>query len=238
MPEIDLDLLTDFEKNLPHHYMVFVEGGEFDMGGRDEEAEDDEKPVHRVKVNSFYLAKYPVTQALWMKVMGNNPSIFQGDDRPVEYVSWEDCQVFLEKLNSLTKRNYRLPSEAEWEFAARGGIYSEGYLYAGSDKLKEVGWYDGNSGRESHPVGQKLDNELRLHDMSGNVYEWVKDQYHEDYCDAPYDGSERCDSENRTDRVLRGGGWINNSRYCRVSSRGHTHLGDRNDAVGFRLALS
>ncbi|MCB0576929.1 MAG: formylglycine-generating enzyme family protein, partial [Saprospiraceae bacterium] len=151
--------------------MLLVDGGEYLMGGAEEEAGNDEKPVHRVKVSTFYLGKYPVTQSVWQSVMRDNPSNFKGDNRPVEQVSWDDVQEFLKKLNSLTKQDYRLPTEAEWEFAARGGLHSEEYLYAGSDKLKQVGWYNANSNGETHEVGQKLGNELGLYDMSGNVYE-------------------------------------------------------------------
>ncbi|MCB0839227.1 MAG: SUMF1/EgtB/PvdO family nonheme iron enzyme, partial [Bacteroidetes bacterium] len=161
--------------------MIYVEGGSFIMGGTDEEAEDREKPIHKVSLGSFYLGQYPVTQALWEIVMKTNPSEFEGETNPVETVSWEDSQIFLQKLNQLTGKSYRLPTEAEWEFAARGGIQSEGYLYSGSDKLKEAGWYGGNSNGQTQPVGQKLSNELGLFDMSGNVYEWCQDWYGENY---------------------------------------------------------
>ena len=152
--------------------MVYVAGGEFEMGRKDAEAEDWEKPVHKVILSPFFMSKYLVTQELWESVMGDNPSSFKGTDRPVEKVSWNDAQVFVEKLNVQTGKQYRLPTEAEWEYAARGGKRSMGFLYAGSDKLKEVGWYDANSGNETHPVGQLLGNELGIYDLSGNVWEW------------------------------------------------------------------
>ena len=134
--------------------MLLVEGGSFQMGGTDEEAMDREKPIHEVEVPTFYLGKYPVTQDLWEAIMGNNPSTYKGPQHPVDSVSWEDAHKFLQQLNKETKQFYRLPTEAEWEFAARGGIHTEEYLYAGSDKLSEVGWYRENSGNQTQPVGQ------------------------------------------------------------------------------------
>jgi formylglycine-generating enzyme required for sulfatase activity len=189
------------------------------------------------------LGKYPVTQALWQAVMKNNPSYFPGADRPVEQVSWEDCQEFIHKLNAQTKGRYRLPSEAEWEFAARGGVRSEGYLYAGSDKLEEVGWYGDNSGSETHPVGHKLPNELGLYDLSGNVYEWCRDDWHDSYERSEgfkplaMDGSAWVDQPQRASyRVVRGGGWFYAARGCRVSDRDHYSPGDRDGDIGLRLA--
>ncbi|MDX2250586.1 MAG: formylglycine-generating enzyme family protein [Bacteroidia bacterium] len=231
--------LTDYEKNLPHHEMIFVEGGEFDMGGSDAEARDNEKPVHRVRVSSFYMGKYPVTQALWQAVMGNNPSNFKGENHPLEQVSWNDTKTFLQKLNDKTDKTYRLPTEAEWEFAARGGIYSEGYLYAGSDKPSDVGWYDDNSGRQTQPVGQKYPNELGLYDLSGNVWEWCEDVWYSNYIDAPVDGSAWVGSDERNAyRVYRGGSWLNNFQLCRVPVRTFRSPEAIVNNLGFRLALS
>ena len=153
----------------PSFDMIWVEGGSFLMGGADEEAYDDEKPVHQVKVSGFYMGKYPVTQELWEALMKNNPSTYKGPTHPVENVTWEDAKNFIKKLNKETKQVYRLPTEAEWEFAARGGIHTEEYLYAGSDKLSEVGWYVDNAGNGTQAVGQLLENELGLFDLSGNV---------------------------------------------------------------------
>ena len=218
----------------PAFEMIFVEGGTFLMGGADEEAYGDEKPVHKVQVYPFYLARYPVTQALWQAVMRNNPSNFKGADRPVERVSWDDCQDFLQKLNAHTGKNYRLPTEAEWEYAARGGAYSEGYLSAGSDKLKDVGWYDENSGNETHPVGEKLPNELGLYDLSGNVWEWCEDWY------GSYPSGSQTNPtgpSRGSDRVSRGGSWISVAQYCRVSYRYPYSPEGRDFNLGFRLAL-
>lgn len=160
--------------------MVYVSSGTFTMGGTSEQgsdAYDDEKPTHNVTLSSYYICKYEVTQALWRAVMGSNPSNFKGDNLPVECVSWNDCQTFINRLNSYTGRNFRLPTEAEWEFAARGGNYSRHYKYSGSNYIGDVAWYDDNSGNRTHPVGTKQANELGLYDMSGNVYEWCSDWY-------------------------------------------------------------
>ena len=216
--------------------MISIEGGTFLMGSEDPEARDREKPVHTVAVPSFYMAKYPVTQALWKAVMGNNPSYFQGDQRPVEQVSWDDAQAFIQQLNEQTGENYRLPTEAEWEYAARGGIYGQGFKYAGSNKLKEVGWYDGNSHGETKPVGLKFLNELGLYDMSGNVWEWCQDVWHENYDGAPKDGSAWLKGGNDRIRVVRGGAWNNVTEVCRVAYRYWDVLDSRFLNVGFRFA--
>ncbi len=223
--------------------MIFVEGGDFDMGGSDPEALDREKPVHRVRVSSFCMAQYPVTQTLWESIMNSeNPSRFKGDSRPVEQVSWEDAQQFIKRLNDLTNQSYRLPTEAEWEFAARGGRYSEGFLYAGSDKLKEVGWYDENSGSETQPVGQKLANELGIFDLSGNVYEWCEDRYrgseYYEVCANQGTVEDPQGPESGANRVIRGGNWSNIARGCRVSYRSGHSPGYRYSGIGFRLVVS
>ncbi|MEM6634033.1 MAG: formylglycine-generating enzyme family protein [Bacteroidota bacterium] len=223
----------------PSFEMILVEGGTFQMGGDDKEARDNEKPIHQVQVRSFYMGKFPVTQSLYESIMGTNPSEFKGPNNPVERVSWEDTQEFISQLNQKTGKNHRLPSEAEWEFAARGGIYSEGYLYAGSDRLKDVGWYKGNNEpRGTKPVGRLLENELGIHDLSGNVYEWCEDDFHNSYQGAPTDGSAWMDQPKwGRSRVLRGGGWDVNARYCRVSSRARNSPGYRVNGVGFRLVF-
>ena len=218
--------------------MIEVEGGTFMMGGSDGEELSREKPVHEVSLKTFFMGEFPVTQVLWEKVMGNNPAYFKGDNRPIEEVSWIDSQDFLKKLNKLTRRKYRLPTEAEWEFAARGGIYSEEYIYSGSDRLAEVGWYGENSNNETHPVGEKLANELGFYDMSGNVWEWVEDNWHDNYHGAPIDGSSWLSSSKEASHVYRGGCWFTSTRTCRVSFRRDRSPDYRVNILGFRLALS
>jgi formylglycine-generating enzyme required for sulfatase activity len=215
--------------------LIFVEGCTFTMGN-DASRYDDEKPAHPVTVPDFYLGRYPVTQGLWQAVMGENPSYFKGMNRPVEQVSWDDTQVFLEKLNELTGKTYRLPSEAEWDYAARGGNQSKGFVYAGSNKLKEVGWYYQNSHGETKPVGMKFPNELGLYDMSGNVWEWCADVWHDNYKGAPKDGSAWLEGGEQNWRVVRGGSWLYYDFYCRVSYR-NDYLADfRFNYIGFRFA--
>ncbi len=211
--------------------MVFVEGGTFKMGSNDY---DSEKPIHDVTLSDFYIGKYPVTQAQWHAVMGENPSHFKGcDDCPVENVSWDDVQEFIKKLNDRTGKNYRLPTEAEWEYAARGGNKSKGYKYAGSDNLDEVGWYNGNAGSKTHPVGQKKPNELGIYDMSGNVWEWCADWYGA-YPSEPQ--TNPTGPAKGTDRVVRGGSWVDFDNFCRVSYRFRYNFDFRNLNIGFRLA--
>ena len=218
--------------------MVRVEGGSFMMGcqsGRDRDCDDDEEPAHRVEVDSFEIGKYEVTQALWETVMGENPSWFKGcAECPVEQVSWDEVQTFLAELNALTGRRYRLPTEAEWEYAARGGRHSRDYEYAGSNDVGAVGWYRYNSGDKTHPVGRKRANELGLHDMSGNVWEWVQDCWNDSYHGAPADGRawERGDCGRR---VARGGSRNANPWLLRSANRAWDGTGDRSSSQGFRL---
>lgn len=227
---------------IPEIEMVLVEGGTFTMGATPEQgsdAYDNEKPAHKVTLDSFYIGKFPVTQRLWKAVMGSNPSDFKGDNLPVESVNWDDVQEFLRKLNSNTGKNYRLPTEAEWEYAARGGNKSQGYKYAGSNDLELVAWYSGNSGGHIHDVGTRFPNELCIYDMSGNVFEWCQDWYSGSYYrNSPQSNPKGTDSE--LYRVCRGGGWCINVCYCRVSYRHNYSPGDpknRLNFLGFRLAL-
>jgi len=215
--------------------MVFVQGGTFTMGCTSEQGSDcdaDESPSHRVTVSDFYIGKYEVTQKQWKAVMGNNPSYHKGDNLPVESVSWLDIQKFVKRLNAQTGKHYRLPTEAEWEYASRGGNRSNGYKYSGSNVIGNVAWYDGNSGSETHPVGTKFPNELGIYDMSGNVWEWCSD----------WSGSYGSSAQNNpvgattgSSRVLRGDGFNYGARYCRVSYRDGDYPGYRGCINGFRL---
>ena len=228
--------------------MIYVEGGTFRMGSEedDEEAYDNEKPAHDVRLDSFYISKYPITQAVWETVMGSNPSSFKGANRPFENVSWDNTQEFMEKLYEKTDIKYRLPTEAEWEYATRGGKYWQKYpfKYSGSDKLNEVSWYKENSYEETKPVGLKTPNLLGLHDMSGNVWEWCNDKiqglgnYDRFINESQKDpitgalinpiGAKDC---NR--RVARGGSWLDNL-YCRVSYLSSYIPYSSYDFLGFR----
>lgn len=216
--------------------MVYVEGGTFTMGATSEQgddANDDEKPTRDVTLSSFNIGKYEVTQAQWEAVMGSNPSQFKGENLPVESVSWDDCQEFIGKLNKLTGMSFRLPTEAEWEYAARGGR-SGGCKYSGSDNIDDVAWYDGNSGNESHAVGQKQANELGLYDMCGNVWEWCQD-WHGNYGSSAQ--TNPTGPASGSFRVFRGGSWYYNAVHCRVSNRNRNLPTLRNSGIGLRLAL-
>ena len=220
--------------------MVEVQGGTFTMGGTSEQGSDaksSEKPAHKVTLSSYYIGETEVTQELWQAVMGKNPSKFKGDKHPVEKVSWDDCQKFITKLNEMTGKNFRLPTEAEWEFAARGGSKSRGYKYSGSNNLNDVAWLDNNSYDKmanipsygsTHAVGTKQSNELGLYDMSGNVWEWCGDNWY-NYSGIP--------SNYSSNYVNRGGGWDDNAKQCRVSNRNRRSLDLRGDNLGLRLAL-
>ena len=217
--------------------MVEVRGGTFRMGATSEQgcdAYDWEKPVHSVTLSGYYIGKTEVTQALWKAVMGSNPSYFKGDDLPVACVSWDDCQEFIRKLNSLTGQHFRLPTEAEWEFACRGGNNSLGYKYSGSDNIDNVAWYDGNSGDKTHPVATKSANELGIYDMSGNVWEWCCDWYG-DYTSGALTNPKG--PESGSFRVRRGGSWISLAGNCRSSIRGSYYPTFRFNGLGLRLAL-
>ena len=211
--------------------MVFVEGGTFQMGSND--GDDNEKPVHSVTLSDYYIGQTEVTQELWQAVMGSNPSYDMGAKNPVNNVSWNDCQEFISKLNRLTGGCFRLSTEAEWEYAARGGNKSRGYKYSGSDDLGSVAWYKDNSGREVHPVGSKSANELGLYDMSGNVYEWCADWY------DSYPSSSQTNptgASSGSHRVNRGSSWIYGAASCSVANRGrNTPSGSYSD-LGLRLA--
>jgi formylglycine-generating enzyme required for sulfatase activity len=225
--------------------MVKVERGTFPMGATPEQKGFDynERPVHSVTLSDYYIGETEVTQELWMAVMGNNPSSFAGNaQRPVEMVSWDDCQTFISKLNALTGENFCLPTEAQWEYAARGGNKSKGYLYSGSNTIDEVAWYGGNSYDNgiahpdygTHAVKTKSPNELGLYDMSGNVLEWCQDWFGRYSSEAvtnpvgPASGSYR---------VLRGSSWRSIATNCRAACRSSNAPGYRSINFGVRLAL-
>ncbi len=243
--------------------MKLVEGGKFLMGAQndkpngknyDSEAGLNESPIHSVTISTFYMGETEVTQALWYAVMRNNPSEHKGDDFPVEIITWHDCQEFIRKLNQMTNKHFRLPTEAEWEYAARGGKYTHGYKYAGSNRIDDVAWYWRNSGDKylsgeesieekrknncrTHSVKGKSPNELGLYDMSGNVWEWCSDWdggrvYYEKSPSKNPQGP-----ENGWQRIQRGGAFNNNSDNCRVSIRGGYEPDSYGWMMGFRLAL-
>ena len=224
------------------------------MGATSEQGSDadsDEKPVHQVTVSSFSIGQTEVTQALWYAVMGQKPTsggsqwsstYGLGDNRPAYYVSWDDCQEFITKLNQITGQQFRLPTEAEWEYAARGGNKSQGYKYSGSNTIGDVAWYwdnipsqtSGNSGYGTQPVATKQANELGIYDMSGNVWEWCSDWY------GSYSSSAQTNPTGPTsgsDRVCRGGSWGDYARVCRVADRNNYPPSHRNSGIGLRLAL-
>ena len=228
---------TIYKINNVSFKMIKVQGGTFQMGGTAEQGSDaysDELPVHYVTLSDYYIGETEVTQELWEIVMGSNPSYFTGDNRrPVEKVSWNDCQTFVAKLDSITGRTFRLPTEAEWEYAARGGNRSGNNKFAGSNSISTVAWYGLNSFTTTHPVKTLAPNELGLYDMSGNVWEWCNDWY----------GSYSSDSQTNpqgpstgTDRVNRGGSWDNSEWYSRVSIRNYREPVFFLFSMGLRLA--
>lgn len=216
--------------------MISVKGGTFTMGGTSEQGavDDDEKPTHSVTLSDYYIGKYEVTQALWKAVMGNRPSTWKGENLPVESVSWKDVQDFIKKLNQKTGENFRLPTEAEWEYAARGGNKSKGYRFSGSNNIGDVAWQEDNSGKKTHPVGMKSPNELGIYDMSGNVWEWCEDKY------GKYSSESQTNPTGSTkgsQRVLRGGSWSNFANICHISNRGKDSAGEKFGNYGFRLVI-
>lgn len=217
---------------------VQVAGGSFSMGSKEK---DDQKPVHTVSLSSFYMGETEVTQAQWRAVMGKNPRELHNkgcDDCPVERVSWNDVQKFIAKLNAKTGKKYRLPTEAEWEYAARGGTKSKGYKFAGSNDLSAVAWSNENADGNTHPVKTKKPNELGLYDMSGNVFEWCNDWYIDTYYKTSPPENPECKKNATGTRVLRGGAWYVDPKYCQVAHRMKSAPKWSNFAYGFRLAMS
>jgi formylglycine-generating enzyme required for sulfatase activity len=224
--------------------LIQLPAGQFMMGAsdNDNEAHDHEKPQHLVTVKAFAIGKYPITQAQYKAVMGNNPSRFQGlfkgnSRHPVESVSWDNAKDFCEKLSRKTGKKYRLPSEAEWEYASRAGMTTRHYFGNYANQLGDYAWFWDNSGRETHPVGEKKPNPWGLYDMHGNVWEWCEDTWHDNYRGAPNNGRAWINRGGGY-RVLRGGCWIDYSRYCRLSSRGRLGSDIKYYRYGFRVAFS
>ena len=216
--------------------MIPVEGGTFRMGAviTAPGAYTFEKPDHDVTLSDYKIGQVEVTQELWAAVMGNNPSRFKGDQHPVEQVSWDDCQAFIAKLNELTGMNFRLPTEAEWEYAAHGGNKRQGTMFSGGANCPDVAWCSTNAGDTTHPVGQKQANELGLYDMSGNVNEWCNDFY------ARYTTAAQTDPQGPiagTGMVYRGGAYNEGARLCRITSRSSQLSGYRSSRIGLRLAM-
>ena len=236
-------LSKKFEINNHVFEMIHIPAGHFDMGDEHGDLISYSQPIKKnIHVNTFWMATYLTTQLLWQEVMdGENPSKFKGMDRPVERVSWDEVQVFLEKLNNSKEGleqhredglKYILPSEVQWEYVARGGK-NDGLKYAGSNNLKEVGWYDENSHNESKPVRKKLPNELGLYDMSGNVWEWCADDWVGNLESITDDQPRKADTKRRT---VRGGAWYNNDNNCRTAFRFRFDSGDHDIDIGFRIA--
>ena len=225
--------------------MVMLPAGSFLMGSpaNDPDAESDEKPQHQVKLKSFSIGQYPVTQEQYQAVMGNNPSNFKNNPKnPVETVSWNEAQEFCKKLSQLTGKKYRLPTEAEWEYACRAGTQTRFYFGDAAFKLEDYGWYDGNSSSKTHPVGEKKPNDWGLYDMSGNVWEWCEDPSHDSYANKPENiknnGNAIWSSSDISVRVLRGGSWFNYSGDCRSAGRIRYLADVRDFGSGVRLAVS
>lgn len=231
------DLLIGVSKD--YFKMIYVEGGSFYMGATPEQEQDayiDETPVHRVSLDSFYIGETVVTQQIWQIVMGNNPSNFKGNFFPVTNIHWDDCQEFVQKLNALKGMEFRLPTEAEWEYAARGGKHHSPYKHSGGDNLDEVAWHKGNSDNITHMVRCKKPNALGLYDMNGNVWEWCHD-YSEEYSPEDQVNPIVLPQHENSYHAYRGGSFTSNPQLCcRVSSRDDALPCSRLD-LGFRLVL-
>lgn len=243
--DIDEDAFTNktITVNGVSFTMIAVEGGTFNMGAQstdpdglnyDAEAWDREAPVHSVTLSDYYIGETEVTQELWEAVMGYNPSHFSGGQNPVEQITWYDCQTFVTLLSQMTSMDFRLPTEAEWEFAARGGNMSQGYTYCGSDELEDVAWYASNSNSKTHEVKTKIPNELEIYDMCGNVLEWCQDIFG-DYSGAPQ--TDPVGALSGTDCVLRGSGCRSEATYCRLATRYYLLPAGVSFSIGFRLAM-
>jgi len=229
---VQIKISADNNYTIEEPEMITVLGGTFLMGSNDWSWT---QPVHSVTLSTFKVAKFEITQKLWKAIMGSNPSYFIGDEnKPVEKVTWNDIQQFITKLNQLTGKNYRLPTEAEWEYAARGGNQSQGYIYAGSNDINIVAWIWNNSGEKTNPVGAKFPNELGIYDMSGNVWELCNDWYGS-YSADPITNPQGPNTG--TKRVMRGGSWFDDSNYCRPVLRLSYLPISYENHIGARLAI-
>jgi formylglycine-generating enzyme required for sulfatase activity len=229
--------------------MIYIPAGSFLMGSEedDSQAYADERPQHQVTIKEpFYIGKYPITQEQYEAVMENNPSYFKKEGKyPVESVGWHDAQEFCQKLSNLTEKTYRLPSEAEWEYACRAGTQSSYYYGNDENQLVKYAWYNENSNSQTQPVGQKKPNQWGLYDMLGNVWEWCEDDWHYDYNGAPNDGKAWIDNDDRSQseyRIMRGGAWNSdswnfNSRNCRCATRNLEDPAWHTNSYGFRVVL-
>ncbi|MBR5086739.1 MAG: SUMF1/EgtB/PvdO family nonheme iron enzyme [Muribaculaceae bacterium] len=238
-PTSGSDAVQTFTVNGVSFKMIKVEGGTFTMGDKDDNIEAfNSRPAHQVTLSTFLIGQTEVTQELWEAVLDRKPSVDRGDKQPVESVNYYDCMNFLMKLNELTGMHFRLPFEAEWEYAARGGNLSKGFLYSGSDDLLQVGWFYDNSGNpvpRHKPVASKAPNELGIYDMSGNVFEWCMD-WLGDYSSEPQ--ANPTGPNSGTKRVIRGGSYNSNEVLCRVTSRWYEYPNIRNINMGLRLVLN
>lgn len=231
-----IDIDTFWVRGIPV-VLIKVEGGTFQMGATNEQsvaANRDEKPAHSITLSDYYLAQIEVTQELWQTIMDKNPSTLKGSNRPVHNVSWYDCMDFLEELNAVSGKNFRLPTEAEWEYAARGGNRSKNFKFAGSNNVEKVAWNSESASPELYYVKQRQPNELYLFDMCGNVYEWCSDIYGQ-YSDKAQRNPKG--AEAGENRVLRGGSWQTPRAKCRVSARHNAIPYDRREDYGLRLAI-
>lgn len=220
-----------YSSSYPNIEMVYVEGGSFQIGSNDICADPDEQPLHNEYVHDFFIGKYEVTQAQWKRIM-KNPSYFRGNDLPVECVSWDDIQIFIKRLNAKTGQQYRLPTETEWEYAAKGGHLGNSHRYSGSDRLEEVAWFLENSDSTSHKCGNRQPNELGIYDMCGNVHEWCSDYYDS----LRYNKMTATPVSANSEYVFRGGSWLSGKKHCRIANRDHTSGNMRHYTLGFRLA--
>ena len=233
---LQADLIAK-KKAILNFKLVFVEGGSFTMGCTEEQEAEcfaPEKPAHPVFVHAYSMCKYPVTQRQWKALMGKNPSYVQNDDAPVTNVSWNDVQTFIKKLNDFLGKSYRLPTESEWEYAARGGVLSEGKKYSGGDDLYYLGWYKDNGEGAVHDAGKRKPNELGIYDMSGNVWEWCQD-YYGAYVDVNKENPSG--PSKGLSRVIRGGCYNDDTNVCTVYVRGRLSPEQRQAHTGFRLFL-